>query len=113
MTFQDQNSPVNNSNAYRKQESPLSRSVEIHPKPKRRYLDINLSDHADTSYKSYTLTEVLGEGTYGKVYKAVDPAGNAVALKTISLERENEGVPSTGIREVALLKELRHPNIIK
>jgi len=38
------------------------------------------------------------------------------ALKKIRLEQENEGIPSTAIREIALLKELqklRHPNIVR
>ena len=36
-----------------------------------------------------------------------------VALKKIRLESEDEGIPSTAIREIALLKELQHPNIVK
>ncbi|KAJ4456818.1 putative Cell division control protein 2 [Paratrimastix pyriformis] len=36
-----------------------------------------------------------------------------VALKRIRLESEEEGVPSTAIREISLLKELRHPNIVR
>jgi len=35
-----------------------------------------------------------------------------VALKKIRLEAEDEGVPSTAIREISLLKELPHPNIV-
>ena len=35
-----------------------------------------------------------------------------VAMKKIRLESEEEGVPSTAIREVSLLKELQHPNIV-
>ncbi len=30
----------------------------------------------------------------------------------IRLESEDEGVPSTAIREISLLKELKHPNIV-
>jgi hypothetical protein len=34
-------------------------------------------------------------------------------MKKIRLESEEEGVPSTAIREISLLKELQHPNIVK
>ena len=56
----------------------------------------------------------LGEGTYGVVYKAKDlQTGNIVALKRIRLEVEDEGVPSTALREISLLRELNHPNIVE
>jgi cyclin-dependent kinase len=53
-------------------------------------------------------------GTYGVVYKARDTGTNQiVALKKIRLEAEDEGVPSTAIREISLLKELNDDNIVK
>lgn len=53
-------------------------------------------------------------GTYGVVYKAKDlTTGNIVALKKIRLEAEDEGVPSTAIREISLLKELDDDNIVR
>lgn len=58
--------------------------------------------------------EKIGEGTYGVVYKARNKVtGQLVALKKIRLDLEAEGVPSTAVREISLLKELKHPNIIK
>lgn len=36
-----------------------------------------------------------------------------MALKKIRLNSREEGIPSTAIREIALLKELNHPNIEK
>ena len=61
----------------------------------------------------YKKVEKIGEGTYGVVYKAKDrETGNMVALKKIRLEAEDEGVPSTAIREISLLKELSHPNVV-
>lgn len=56
----------------------------------------------------------IGEGTYGIVFKGVHKkSGKLVALKKISLERDNEGVPSTCIREICLLKDLNHRNIVR
>ena len=47
------------------------------------------------------------------MYKAKSKKTNKlVALKKIRLENEDEGVPSTAIREITLLKELSHPNIV-
>ncbi len=62
----------------------------------------------------YERSEKIGEGTYGIVYKARDTTSGAiVALKRIRLDTEEEGVPCTAIREISLLKELRHENIVK
>ncbi|KAJ2960642.1 hypothetical protein NQZ79_g4008 [Umbelopsis isabellina] len=52
--------------------------------------------------------------TYGIVYKAQNRDTNeVVALKRIRLDNEEEGVPCTAIREISLLKELKHPNILR
>ena len=69
---------------------------------------------AAMSIEDYVKIEKIGEGTYGVVYKARNKkTGNFVALKKIRLESEEEGFPSTAIREISLLKELRHPNIVR
>lgn len=52
-------------------------------------------------------------GTYGVVYKGKHKkTGEIVAMKKIRLESDDEGIPSTAIREISLLKELTHPNIV-
>ncbi|KFY29986.1 hypothetical protein V493_02180 [Pseudogymnoascus sp. VKM F-4281 (FW-2241)] len=65
--------------------------------------------------ENYQKLEKIGEGTYGVVYKARDllHGGRIVALKKIRLEAEDEGVPSTAIREISLLKEMNDPNIVR
>ncbi|XP_067908553.1 cyclin-dependent kinase 1 [Heterodontus francisci] len=61
----------------------------------------------------YVKIEKIGEGTYGVVYKGRHKTTQQiVAMKKIRLESEEEGVPSTAIREISLLKELQHPNIV-
>ncbi|XP_061410726.1 cyclin-dependent kinase 2-like isoform X2 [Lethenteron reissneri] len=63
---------------------------------------------------NFQKVEKIGEGTYGVVYKARNKlTGEAVALKKIRLDTETEGVPSTAIREISLLRELNHPNIVR
>lgn len=85
----------------------------------------------------YEKLEKIGEGTYGKVYKAREKnTGKLVALKKTRLEvrasllsvrcctgnpgpvqdlavvvqMEEEGVPSTALREVSLLQVLNESN---
>ena len=63
---------------------------------------------------AYEKTNQIGEGTYGVVYKARDRAtGQTIALKKIRLEQEEEGIPSTAIREISLLKELQQRNVVR
>jgi serine/threonine protein kinase len=62
---------------------------------------------------NFTKLDKLGEGTYGVVYKAIDKrTQETVALKKIHLEQEQEGLPATAIREISILKDLKHANII-
>ena len=62
----------------------------------------------------YTKLEKVGEGTYGVVYKAKDiKTSEIVALKKIRLQAEEEGIPSTALREISILKELPHKNVVR
>lgn len=61
----------------------------------------------------YQRVQQVGEGTYGKVYKAKNElTGEYVALKKLRLESEREGFPITAIREIKLLQSFDHPNIV-
>ncbi|MCJ1486293.1 negative regulator of the PHO system [Schaereria dolodes] len=74
---------------------------------------INLQGTMDKRHpSSFQQLEKLGEGTYATVFKGRNrQTGELVALKEIHLDSE-EGTPSTAIREISLMKELKHENIV-
>ncbi|KAK2145243.1 hypothetical protein LSH36_693g02093 [Paralvinella palmiformis] len=62
----------------------------------------------------YEKLEKIGEGTYGTVFKAKNKETHEiVALKRVRLDDDDEGIPSSALREICLLKELRHKNIVR
>lgn len=62
----------------------------------------------------YTIVSQVGEGTFGKVYKARNATtGLHVALKRIRMETERDGFPVTAMREIKLLQSLRHDNVVR
>lgn len=62
----------------------------------------------------YEKLEKLGEGTFGEVYKAKQKNTNQiVAIKKIFHHNEKEGFPLTALREMGILKNLDHENIIE
>ncbi|WWD19485.1 hypothetical protein CI109_103945 [Kwoniella shandongensis] len=66
------------------------------------------------SGEMYEKISHVGEGTYGKVYKArSNETGEMVALKRIRMEGERDGFPVTAMREIKLLQALRHENVLK
>lgn len=65
--------------------------------------------------EAFEKLEKVGEGTYGKVYRARERAtGKIVALKKTKLHEDEEGVPPTTLREISLLRMLsRDPHIVR
>jgi cyclin-dependent kinase 12/13 len=67
------------------------------------------------SVNDYNILTQVGEGTYGSVYKAVTKTENPymVALKKVRLENERDGFPITAVREIKILRQLDHKNVVK
>ncbi|XP_076854139.1 cyclin-dependent kinase 7 [Brachyhypopomus gauderio] len=66
--------------------------------------------------KRYEKLDFLGEGQFATVYRARDKTTNTiVAIKKIKVGHRTEakdGINRTALREIKLLQELSHPNII-
>ncbi|KAI4871624.1 hypothetical protein NFI96_013404 [Prochilodus magdalenae] len=78
----------------------------------RRLRRASLSEIGFGKLETYIKLDKLGEGTYATVFKGRSKLTDSlVALKEIRLEHE-EGAPCTAIREVSLLKDLKHANIV-
>lgn len=62
----------------------------------------------------YEVNKELGRGTWGVVHMATQKSsGRSVALKKIKSERPEEGINFTAIREIKLLREFKHENVIE
>jgi cyclin-dependent kinase len=65
-------------------------------------------------HSRYEKIDKVGEGAYALVYKAKDRVtSELVALKRVRLDSDEEGVPCTAIREISLLRELRHDHVVR
>lgn len=66
------------------------------------------------SVENYDKLNDIEEGTYGWVARATERAtGKIVALKRLKLEpADRSGLPVTGLREIQILKDCRHRNIV-
>ncbi|KAK8742490.1 hypothetical protein OTU49_001912 [Cherax quadricarinatus] len=66
--------------------------------------------------KRYEKIDFLGEGQFATVYKALDvETKQIVAVKKIKLgsrEEARDGINRTALREIKLLQEVHHPNLI-
>jgi serine/threonine protein kinase len=67
----------------------------------------------DDVVNRFVFEGVVGRGTYGTVFKVVSKASRQVrAVKENNVGKAGDGFTRDAVREVALLKELSHPNIL-
>ena len=68
----------------------------------------------ETKIQDYVRIEKVGEGTYGVVFKGRHKKrGEIVAMKKVKYECQDDGIPSSTVREISLLRDLKHPNIVE
>lgn len=66
-----------------------------------------------TFNENYKVIKILGSGSYGIVMLAVDEFGNKYAIKEIQNVTETRGVDGYSLREISLLKEIEHENVVR
>lgn len=64
--------------------------------------------------EQFTIISVLGKGSYGKVYKVLWRDKNEVCvMKRISFANLTKDAQQEALNEIAVSKDLHHPNIIQ
>uniref|UniRef100_A0AC35TN63 Protein kinase domain-containing protein n=1 Tax=Rhabditophanes sp. KR3021 TaxID=114890 RepID=A0AC35TN63_9BILA len=93
---------------------PPSRKLKARPVIyNHRVATITSRDWGMDAENNYKIEKQVGEGTYGYVFKATQlSTGREVALKRVRLENEKEGFPITAIREIIILRQLDHKNVV-
>jgi serine/threonine protein kinase len=68
----------------------------------------NLNENQPEPNYTYNATQIIGSGSFGVVYKAViAETGETVAIKKVFQDKRYKN------RELQMLKELKHPNVIQ
>ncbi|XP_050304343.1 cyclin-dependent kinase 12 isoform X2 [Anthonomus grandis grandis] len=109
-------------NVLKKVEKPkkdLNKTQKVVKRPRilkrrtSRNFQMSGKDWGERCVDMFEVIAQIGEGTYGQVYKAKDVHANElVALKKVRLENEKEGFPITAVREIKILRQLNHKNIV-
>ena len=75
----------------------------------------NQPKHTETNANEveYRIKKKIGSGSYGDVFLGEDQQNKKVAIKKIKRMNTYEGIPSSTLKEISLLKEIVHPNVIK
>ena len=67
-----------------------------------------------SSLDDYVKIEKIGEGSYGVVFKGRHKKrGDIVAMKKVKIDAEDEGIPATSVREISMLRDIQHQNIVQ
>ncbi len=75
---------------------------------------MNMKTDVEKRLNEFRKVRKIGEGTYGEVYEAIDTTNNRrVAMKKMRIENKDEGIPITALREMCILKHLRHENVVQ
>ena len=97
-----------------KESNDVEEDEEILSIPPEDMVDINDPDQKDKIMCDFIIKQVIGEGTFATVRLAVNKqTGEQVAIKIMEKSKIVQAEDKTRIeREIKVLKNLRHPNIV-
>lgn len=129
MASRDQPFPITTVVTNQAQELPKNAPVNVSTNghnafPEKQQAEWEMENNPFYSWSQMTRTVAhyerllqIGEGTYGKVFKAKDKVtSRIVAMKKIRIHsngHQGYGLPATVIREIKILKQLHHPNMVE
>ena len=91
----------------------ISTRTSAVPTPELPEEPLHPRNWAERCIGAFEIVDQIGEGTYGKVFKARDTScDEMVALKMVRTDNEREGFPITAVREIKILRQLCHENIV-
>jgi serine/threonine protein kinase len=96
----------------------LCRSVAREPRHASHHVEQQTEAHVSFVFSrpvsEFEKLNCIGKGTYGVVYRGRDKLNQEiVALKKVRMENERWGLPISSMREINLLLNLRHENIVE
>uniref|UniRef100_A0A182KE97 Conserved oligomeric Golgi complex subunit 5 n=1 Tax=Anopheles christyi TaxID=43041 RepID=A0A182KE97_9DIPT len=103
---------------YRDPSRPVQRKGMLMNFRTKEYTEIRPQDaYGKCRYvSSFQKCNRVGEGTYGIVFRARDTVSNEiVALKKVRIDQDifKDGFPISGLREIQILKNCKHENIVR
>ncbi|KAF1741691.1 hypothetical protein MXB_5660, partial [Myxobolus squamalis] len=109
--------------------SPLKHaSIEISIRARMSFIEIPYLNDPQKTWKvdmdllkaktrletDFEKLNIIGEGTYGVVYRVKDKKNDEiVALKKVKILKNIEGFPLSSVREIRILEQAKHPNIVE
>jgi serine/threonine protein kinase len=75
---------------------------------------MDIEDSEEVFNSKWVKQEIIGSGSYGNVYRGIDSTNSEpIAIKKIKMPITEDGIPIETLREIVILRNVTHPNIVR
>jgi serine/threonine protein kinase len=75
---------------------------------------MEIEDTEEVFNSRWVRQEIIGSGSYGNVYRGIDSSSTEpIAIKKIKMPITEDGIPIETLREIVILRNVTHPNIVR